>query len=324
MWYFVISLGQQYTYSYIIPIFDNDEKLTFITGGHMAIKDISRVGSRGVIFTFEDDISVYLIKADNNWFLCDTHLGPKSMEHIKNYISEESDQKPVIVFNSHSDWDHIWGNCAFSGGIIIGHDACRTRMKEIGQYELTKLTSYHKGTIKLVLPNLTFNDRMTFDEDGLEFIHAPGHTIDSAICFDYRDSVLFVGDLVEDPIPYLDFSDLRGYIKTLTFIKEFPAKVKISAHSGIVDNALIERNIAYIMDVCSGYLVDPGFFRECPEVHTFNINNRLFLMYENAVRDQLKDNFDYSQFRSNFGDLKKVKYVQLQDELEAYLAHIRP
>jgi len=288
----------------------------------MVIKDVSKVGNRGVIFTFDDDITVYLIHTDRYWFLCDTHLGPQSMEGIKNYISMRSNEKEVIVFNSHSDWDHIWGNCVFQNGIIISHETCRKRMDEIGEFDLVRLTEFHRGVIKLVLPNLTFSDKITFAEDEIEFIYAPGHTIDSAVCFDRKDSVLFVGDLVEYPIPYLDFSDLEAYMKTLEFIKSFPARVKISSHSGIIDNALIDRNITYIKNIFEGNPIDPIVYQECPDVHNFNINNTLYLKYENMVREKLKDSFDYTSFRCEFGDLKKVSYTDLQEALELYLAHL--
>lgn len=286
------------------------------------MKDVSKVGNRGIIFTFEDDIAVYLIQTDTYWFLCDTHLGPQSMECINNYISIESNLKDVIVFNSHSDWDHIWGNCAFQGKIIIGHETCRKRMNEIGQFDLTRLTEYHRGIIKLVLPNLTFSDRITFAEDEIEFIYAPGHTVDSSVCFDRKDSILFVGDLVEYPIPYLDFDDLQAYINTLDFIKNFPAKVKVSSHSGIIDNTLIDRNIKYIENIFKGSPIDPIVYQECPSVHNFNINNRLFLKYEKMAREKLKDNFDYTLFISNFEDLKKVNYTDLQEALELYFAKL--
>lgn len=261
------------------------------------MKEVSNVGNRGVIFTFEDDIAVYLIQTDTYWFLCDTHLGPQSMECIKNYVSMHSNKKDVIVFNSHSDWDHIWGNCAFQGKIIIGHETCRKRMNEIGQFDLARLSEYHQGNINIMLPNVTFSERLIFAEDEIEFIHAPGHTIDSSVCFDRKDSVLFVGDLVEYPIPYLDFNDLEAYINTLDFIKSFPAKVKISAHSGIIEDMLIDRNITYIKNILKGNWIDPIVYQESPSVHNFNINNRLFLKYENMVREKLKDSFDYTSFK---------------------------
>jgi glyoxylase-like metal-dependent hydrolase (beta-lactamase superfamily II) len=240
------------------------------------------------------------------------------MESIKKYISTHSQKKDIIVFNSHSDWDHIWGNCAFKGKMIIGHETCRKRMMEIGPFELATLSEYHCGSIDLVLPNLTFSKNITFAEEEVEFIYAPGHTVDSTVCFDKRDSVLFVGDLVEYPIPYLDFYNLETYIKTLDFIKRFPAKVKLAAHSGIIDNGLIDRNTAYIQNILEGKPVDPSIYQECQQVHNFNINNRLFLKYENMVREKLKESFNYTSFRTNFGDLKEVGYADLQESLEHY------
>jgi cyclase len=288
--------------------------------GTRVMKDISKTGSRGVVFTFDDDIAVYLIQTDTYWFLCDTHLGPQSMEIVKQYIAEQANDKAVIVFNSHSDWDHIWGNCAFPGAFIIGHETCRKRMQEIGEFELASLRQQHRGNIKLVLPNVTFSDRLLFADEEIEFLYAPGHTVDSAICFDRKDSVLYVGDLVEQPIPYLDFYDLTTYIDTLEFIKSFPAKLKLSAHSGIIDNALIERNITYITTILQGKPVDSEVYQATPDVHNFNSNNRLFLRYENMVREKLKDNFDYAVFRRNFKDLKEVSYSDLQAALEHYMS----
>jgi len=288
----------------------------------MAIKDVKKIGSRGVILTFEDDISVYLIHAAKRWFLCDTHLGPQSMKYVKEYLSMEKNNKEVIVFNSHSDWDHIWGNCAFQGGIIIGHETCRKRMNEIGPFEMMKLSEFHCGNVELVLPNVTFSDRMAFVEDEIEFIYAPGHTIDSSLCFDKKDAVLFVGDLVEYPIPYLDFYDLTAYIKTLDFIKSFPARAKVSAHSGIIDDDLISRNSTYVRDIMEGNPIHLSVYQESLSVHNFNINNRLFLQYESMVRETLKENFDYSAFKSSFDDLKKVGYHDLQEALETYFSKI--
>ena len=195
-------------------------------------------------------------------------------------------------------------------------------MKEIGQFDLERLTKYHCGNVQLMLPNVTFSERLTFAEDDIEFIYAPGHTIDSSICFDRKDSVLFIGDLVEDPIPYLDFNDLETYLKTLAFIKNFPAKIKISSHSGIIDQGLIDRNITYIQKILHGDQVDPSVYQGCLYVHNFNINNRLFVKYESMIREKLKKDFDYSSFKNKFQNLGKISYEELQDALELYLKQL--
>jgi glyoxylase-like metal-dependent hydrolase (beta-lactamase superfamily II) len=285
----------------------------------MPIKAIQPIGQRGRIITFDDDISVYLIQAKHHWFLCDTHLGPQSMEELNTELDCPSGQPELILFNSHSDWDHIWGNCAFPGATVIGHDLCRTRMQDIGRYELETLSRYHRGTIALIYPNLTFSQTLQYAEEGVAFHYAPGHTVDSAVCFDQQDSVLFVGDLVEYPIPYLDFADLSTYLGTLAWLRQFPAAIKVSAHSGIVDEALIERNMAYIRAIQEGQTVEPTIIQPGSTVHTFNLNNRLFLEYEHQVRQKLGAQFDYYGFRNCFGDLHTVDYEALARALKDYM-----
>ena len=216
---------------------------------------INKIGSRGTLFTFEEgdsafsqDTSVYLINARDKLFLCDTHVGPKSMDVVKKYINTHGlGDKEIIVFNSHGDWDHIWGNCAFPNATIIAHESCRMRMETRGESDLEKYKGkFHDGTFKLKLPNLTFDSRLKFEEYDIEFIYAPGHTEDSAICYDKKDSVLFVGDLVEHPHPYLSYDDLGAYIKTLEYIKSLGVQITLSGHSGKADEKLINENISFI------------------------------------------------------------------------------
>jgi len=280
---------------------------------------IQEIGKRGIIFTYEDDISVYLIKGDHHIVLCDTHLGPLSMEVIKEYLLTQKARKEFLVFNSHSDWDHIWGNCAFMDAVIIGHETAKIRMLEIGNHELNRLTKFHNGDIKLKYPNLTFSDKLTLEDEEIEFIYAPGHTIDSSLCFDRRDSVLFVGDLVEFPIPYLDYYHLDTFIKTLEFIKQFPAKIKLSAHSGIINEELIERNLSYIQGIQLGQPIAADMVGLSAEVHQYNLNNRLLLKYEPLIREKYGKNFDYTSYKSNFLDLGQVNSEDFIVLLEKYL-----
>lgn len=282
------------------------------------------VQKRGLLFTFADNISVYLISTDKKYFICDTHLGPRSMEAVKQHIASQWPNKEIVIFNSHADWDHIWGNCAFPEAIIIGHETCRKRMQEIGAYDLAQLTEYHQGEIKLVLPSLTFSDKLVFEEEEVEFIYAPGHTIDCALCFDRQDSVLFVGDLIEYPLPYLDYHDLEAYIKTLEFIRNFRAKVIISAHSGIVEDRLIDDNIAYIKDVLLGNPINAAQFSEYRHVHQVNVNNMILLQFERIAREKLGKDFDYRSWRGAFKHWEHMCPEKLTEALKRYVDCIEP
>lgn len=286
---------------------------------------IREVGSRGVLFTFDDkehpyigDTSVYLINAGNYFFVCDTHLGPISMEPVKHYMAQQAGKKQTVIFNSHSDWDHVWGNCAFEKPVIIGHETCRRRLQEIGGFELQSFLRYHNGDIKLMPPNLTFATSVRYEDEEVEFIYAPGHTVDSSICFDIRDSVLYAGDLLEYPIPYLDFLDLEAYVRSLEFIKNLHAKIVISAHSGIVDEKLFDDNTAYVKNVFSGRPVDLKG-KDGQSVHDFNIKNLLLLKCEKIVREKLKQEFDYNSFRKEFSNIDRMSYEDLEKALGNYI-----
>lgn len=283
---------------------------------------LTRIGSRGTACTFGDDITVYAIETPTRWFLCDTHLGPQSMAAIRQQVIGQAPHKEVVIFNSHSDWDHVWGNCAFSEGTIIAHEACRTRLQDIGAWECQQLHQHQQGAVHIVLPNLTFRDTLVLAEENIAFIHMPGHTIDSAVCFDRQDQVLFVGDLVEDPIPYLDWDNLAVYEMTLQRIKDFPAAVKLSAHSGIINEALLERNMAYVKAMRLGHTVAAEVYAGYEEVHVFNVNNRLLLAAEQVARTKLGDTFNYRLFRQQFPDIKGVEYTSLQQQLAAYVAKL--
>lgn len=239
---------------------------------------IQKIGSRGILFTFEPNdsnvpysTSVYLINSDNYIFLCDTHLGTNSMEFIKKYINDFIKEKPIIIFNSHSDYDHIWGNCAFEKKIIISHTKCREIIIEKGMNVLKNYENYKNGEVILKLPNLTFDNKIIFEDDNIEFFYTPGHTIDSASCFDKKDMVIFSGDLFEDPIPYLGYHKLEEYIKTIELLKKTNTTI-ISAHSGIINESLINKNLLYIKDVYSGKEL---YFKDdkIQEIHNFNIKN---------------------------------------------------
>lgn len=286
---------------------------------------IREIGCRGWLFTFEKaekpsagEVSILLIDGGARLFLCDTHLGPRSMEPVKAFIEDGPGNKELVVFNTHSDWDHIWGNCAFEKPVIVAHEECRKRILEIGRAELECFRGLQNGEVDLVPPNLTFSGRLAFEEEGVEFIHAPGHTSDSALCHDRAASVLFVGDLVEYPAPYLGWSDLETYIKTLEYIRGFPADIKICAHSGPFDEKLIDGNIRYIRDIIYGNPVNTKGLREFAHVHEHNLKSLLILKHEDLLRAKLGADFSRGSFRRRFADPGSFTGPELEKALGEY------
>lgn len=291
---------------------------------------IKKVGKRGTLFTFEEgdslmegETSIYLIRGKNRVYLCDTHLGPKSMEYVKRELGKELNEKELIIFNSHSDFDHVWGNCAFEGATIIAHELCKERVEGKGNYDLERLKKYHNGEVKLILPNKTFNDKLSFEDDNIEFIYTPGHTICSAICYDKKDDVVFLGDLVEEPIPMLNHHNWKGYLKTLEYIKDLSEKTLISAHSGIISRELIDENIEYIKKL----LDDPESFDDENLLAEYDYFRKMAILYkyEEILSEALGIKFDFKSYRFNLWNSLDVGIDNLDKEhtyIETYIDDI--
>jgi glyoxylase-like metal-dependent hydrolase (beta-lactamase superfamily II) len=96
---------------------------------------------------------------------------------------------------------------------------------------------------------MTFKKEVKFYEDNLIFFYSPGHTEDSASCFDYENEILFVGDNLEDPFPYIRILDVGAYITTLKqYLKYEPVKI-LSGHDEVYDDiSVIKDTIKYLQN----------------------------------------------------------------------------
>jgi glyoxylase-like metal-dependent hydrolase (beta-lactamase superfamily II) len=232
------------------------------------------VGSRGHLFTFSQPYrtNVYVIDALKNIFVLDTFLGKKPMRSVKKKLEALGvKDKPYVVFLSHGDYDHYWGNGEFKESMIIAHTSCRTRIERQGDEALEKYKHHMIGDVEIVLPNLIFRRWLSFPDDSVEFFYTPGHTGDSASCFDKVDKVLFVGDNIEHPLPYVNLLNLKEYSKTLKDYLKYDVTRVISGHDLLMYNTrLIEENQGYLENLRKNQVNIKGF----TEMHyTIHFNN---------------------------------------------------
>ena len=214
--------------------------------------EIKKIASRGYLFTFYDlgiPTNVYVIDAKKYIYIIDTYIGPIIMQEIMKYIETQCGNKEIIVINSHNHWDHVWGNCFFSSNIIISHVLCKEYMIEDGPRKLEMYKAFRKGDVILTNPNLTFTDRISFDEDDILIYHTPGHTDDSISVIDLEDKVLYAGDNLERPIPYLMSKNLNQYIKSLENYINLDVEIIIGGHTVCEDKNLIRDNLDYVSKV---------------------------------------------------------------------------
>lgn len=217
--------------------------------------DIKHVGSRGVLFSFDEIggvTNVYVINGTKNIFIIDTFIGPAVMEEVNSYIDKNHGGKPIIVVNTHYHWDHVWGNCAYKAHPIVAHEKCLEFLTAKGEEDLKKREEHAKGKVEIILPNLIFTEKLKFEEDRVMLFHSPGHTEDSISVYDELDKVLIVGDNLERPIPYLMAKRLDTYLDTLQNYLSMDFQVIIGGHIGLEGKQLICDNAEYIRSFAEG------------------------------------------------------------------------
>jgi cyclase len=226
---------------------------------------VQKVGNRGFLFTFLDmenyPTNAYLIRGKKRFFLCDTFLGPSYMQKIVDFTKNEISDKPFVIFNSHFHWDHIWGNCFFEDSLIVSHNLTREKIIKLSKKEISQHTLLWDKLASIKFPDCTFQEKILFPEDSVEFFYSPGHTIDSSSCLDAEDGILFVGDNLEDPIPYLECPYLEEYDNTLRQYKLVHWEAIIPGHGPVAGQNLLNKNHRYLQDLMAGetikYMEEP-------------------------------------------------------------------
>jgi glyoxylase-like metal-dependent hydrolase (beta-lactamase superfamily II) len=108
------------------------------------------------------------------------------------------------------------------------------------------------GNVGIIYPELTFKDTLTFKKEKLVLVYTPGHTEDCISVHDEIDRVLYVGDNIEKPLPYLLSPNLDQYIKTLKYYKSLPFDKLICSHNGWIEAESIDFQIEYIENFKNG------------------------------------------------------------------------
>ena len=288
---------------------------------------VRKVGKRGFVVSYENDYigdttNIYVINTEETIFVCDTFLGPNSMDKMVNHeeLKDDFKKKQIIVFNSHFDWDHVWGNSYFEDEMIISHEKCKENLIESGKEGLEKHGTQKEGEVELVFPKITFSDKLVFEKEGVEFFHTPGHTTGSASCYDREDQVLFVGDNLEKPIPYLNVAPIDDYLASLRKYTTFQVKSFIPGHGEIATYELLEKNLAYLEEVKAMEFKLSNYSEQQKKIHVSNMRT----MGSFLVKEEKKEE-GMIYFKKALKALKNLYEISAEDTkkklLNVIMAH---
>ncbi|MCQ4160669.1 MBL fold metallo-hydrolase [Roseomonas sp. GC11] len=207
------------------------------------------VDERVLILRAGEEVDAVLVRTRRFCVLVDTLATPelcaRALEEVKG--------APLLVVNSHMDWDHFWGNAAVAGAPILAHEAALARFHD----PATARTLREKAAaeprfagVELVPPSLTFSGEMVLHGGDLtlHLLHTPGHTPDHVAVWIPEIATCLAVDAVEHPIPEVwsdDPADLVALRASLARIAGLGARVLLPAHGQTTDPALATRNIAY-------------------------------------------------------------------------------
>ncbi len=256
---------------------------------------IERNGQRNITFIFEEPFqtTTHVILGEHRVYVCDTFLGTDSMKKVEKVLHKEGVKgQEIVVFNSHADWDHIWGNCYFGNSPIIGHTSSRKRVAEEGEKLLEKWKDSKQGDVILTPPNLLFQHRLYFADDAVEFYHTPGHTIDSSSCYDQKDKVLFVGDNVESDVPYVNSLDFDTYIASLKGYLEKDWIALVPGHDPVqFDDRLVRSNMEYLEQFKSWAVEVKSLSEKALGVHLYVLANLVDQIIEKGADDRIRAHY---------------------------------
>jgi len=273
---------------------------------------VQKVGSRGYVFTFEDPykLNIYVINGEEHIFICDTGFGSDSVNELLDYLRTiDIHSKPFIVFNSHADYDHVWGNHVFKESEIIAHELSPEIFQKEGEEILEKYEKHKRGEVVLTPPNRLFKEKIVFKVEGVEFYHSPGHTLESSSCFDHKEKILFVGDNIEFPFPYINFLNLENYCDSLREYLTRNAKIIISGHDEVMfDESLIQKNLQYLETIQSKNIDRKNFTKQHRGIHFQNISR---------LAELLKDKGDKNTAQRYYEEaLEVLKEAEMSPEIK--------
>lgn len=163
------------------------------------------------------------------------------------------------VVISHYHADHVYGLQVFrdhteakiiaqesSAAYIQSPDADR-RLEQ----RKVALSPWVDDKTRLIAPDLTFDETMTFESGGFRFLilHAgPAHAPDDSLMMVEPAGVLFSGDIIQNGrVPFLASSevDTRNWMKAIDKVRALEPEILIPGHGRASGNAMAALNFTY-------------------------------------------------------------------------------
>ncbi|HUP96271.1 MAG TPA: MBL fold metallo-hydrolase [Burkholderiales bacterium] len=201
----------------------------------------------GLYFQYhhQESNSAFLV-TDEGVLVIDTRQHPKRAEELVATIRKYTAKPIRWVINTHAHGDHYFGNSVFKreGATIIAHRDTAGMMQAQFDREMKRRMGYFKqrqyepAEVKLVLPDLTFDSKITLTLGGRTvevFYMGPGQNPGDTFIYFPKERVLYAGGpFSKQSWPNPSFTpSMQGWIEVLKKIAAMDADKYLGGHGDI-------------------------------------------------------------------------------------------
>jgi cyclase len=201
----------------------------------------------GLYFQYhhQESNNAFLV-TDDGVLVIDTRQHPKRAEELVATIRSHTAKPIRWVINTHAHGDHYFGNSVFKreGATIIAHRDTAGMMQAQFDREMKRRMGYFKqrqydpAEVKLVLPDVTFDSKLTLTLGGRTvevFYMGPGQNPGDTFIYFPKERVLYAGGpFSKQSWPNPSFTpSMQGWVDVLRKIAAMDAEKYLGGHGGI-------------------------------------------------------------------------------------------
>jgi cyclase len=212
------------------------------------------------LFDFEGSNCVFLV-TDDGVLLIDTRTHPREGRDLLARIRKVTDKPIKWVINSHFHGDHHMGNIVFKdlGATFVAQEETARIMARVQPKEMARrIDGFAKrgldpAEVKLVLPDVTFDNRMTIRLGGREvrlFYLGPGQQAgDTFVAFPHARVLFTPGAFAKHSMPNMLFTpSVENWIKLLDEVAAMDVDSILPAHGDVATRADAKELAAMLAD----------------------------------------------------------------------------
>jgi glyoxylase-like metal-dependent hydrolase (beta-lactamase superfamily II) len=205
-----------------------------------------------------------IIVGDSGVLVIDSLRVPSFARALIDDVRRLSDKPVRYVVDTHSHWDHSWGNEKFPDSTIVGHANCRREMldPEITIRWREKVVgagdpwSEEAKSVQITPPEITFDQTLHLDFAGRSIdLHWLGRAHTSGDLFVHlpQERLLFTGDVAQDGgVPFMGDGYMPDWPSTDARLLELDAERFVAGHGPVGERPALVEARAFIVALVTG------------------------------------------------------------------------